>query len=226
MNAHSTEQPLERRELGTDEDVVRRVLAGEVHLYEVIMRRHNRRLYRVARSILREDDEASDVMQDAYVRAYEHLAQFKGAGTFSTWLTRIAVYEAFARLRRRGRHASFDEEEAEHEDCVMATNPRTPEQSAHDAELRAFLERAIDRLPSDFRTVFMMRAMEEMSTADVAQVLDIPEETVKTRLHRARGLLRRVLTQRLEMSSKDAFSFAGARCDHVVRQVLRRIGRS
>jgi RNA polymerase sigma-70 factor (ECF subfamily) len=215
---------LERRDLGADEEVVRRVLAGEVALYEVIMRRHNRRLYRVARSILRDDDESTDVMQDAYVRAYAHLGQFAGGSTFATWLTRIAVHEALARLRRRRRNASLDDEFG-NEDEVMAPSDRTPEQRAHDSELRTLLEEAVDGLPSAFRTVFVLRTVEEMSTADVAAALAIPEDTVKTRLHRARLMLQRALADRVEATSRDAFVFARPRCDRVVAQVLRQIAK-
>ena len=212
---------LERRDLGPDEDLVRRILAGETSLYEVLMRRHNRRLYRVARSILRSDDDAMDVMQEAYMRGFSHLATFRGGSAFSTWLTRIAVHEALARLRQRKRSASLDEEETE--DSSMAAHDRTPEERAHGAELRRVLESAIDELAPAFRTVFVMRAVEEMSTIETADALGIPEDTVKTRLFRARNELQKKLAERIEASSKDAFSFAGPRCDRVVACVLERI---
>jgi RNA polymerase sigma-70 factor (ECF subfamily) len=210
---------LERRDLGTDELVVARVLAGQVDLYEVIMRRYNRRLFRIARSIVRDDDEAEDVMQAAYLRAYEHLRQFAGAATFATWLTRIAVHEALARLRRRKRSASLDDELSD-EDERMATRGRNAEQQTLDLELRPMLEQAIDALPPAFRTVFVMRTVEEMSTAEVAQALAIPEDTVKTRLHRARGLLQQAFVDRIDMSARDALAFERPRCDHLVDQVI------
>jgi RNA polymerase sigma-70 factor, ECF subfamily len=213
---------LERRELGSDESVVARVLAGEVDLYEVIMRRYNRRLFRVARAILREDAEAEDVMQDAYVRAYEHLAQFQGASAFATWLTRIAVHEALARLRRRNRSASLEDEVAD-EDERMATKERNAEQRTHDHELRSVLEDAVDALPPAFRTVFVLRAVEEMSTVEVAAALGIPEDTVKTRLHRARGLLQKSITARIDATAREAYVFQRPRCNRVVEQVLLRI---
>jgi RNA polymerase sigma-70 factor (ECF subfamily) len=213
---------LERRDLGPDEGIVARVLAGEEHLFEVIMRRHNQRLYRAARSILREDDEAEDVMQDAYVRAYSHLRDFHGDAAFSTWLTRIAVHEALARLRRRKRNPSLDDELGA-EDDLMNTEERTPEQRTHDAELRVVLEQAVDALPPAFRVVFVMRSVEDMSTADTAATLGIPEDTVKTRLFRARALLQKSLAERLEATSRDAFSFQRPRCDRVVHAVLERI---
>lgn len=210
---------LERHDLGSDELVVTRVLAGEIDLYEVIMRRHNRRLFRVARGIVREDDEAEDVMQDAYVRAYEHLQQFAGASSFATWLTRIAVHEALARIRRKKRTASLEDEVGD-EDERMATNDRNAEQQTLDRELRPVIEGAIDALPPAFRTVFVMRAVEEMSTAEVAESLAIPEDTVKTRLHRARGLLQKAIAQRIDATAREAFSFEKPRCDRVVDQVL------
>lgn len=216
---------LERRELGSDEEVVTRVLAGEIDLYEVIMRRYNRRLYRVARSIVRDDDEAEDVMQGAYVQAYEHLRQFQGASSFATWLTRIAVHEALARLRRRKRNASLEDEVGD-EDERMAGRERTAEQNTLDRELRPVIEQAVESLPPAFRAVFVLRAVEELSTAEVAASLSIPEDTVKTRLHRARGLLQRSIADRIDAGARDAFSFERPRCDRVVRNVFARIAPS
>ncbi len=215
-----TDEPSSNRpDLGPDEALVRRVLGGELGLYEVIMRRHNRRLFRVARSILREDGEAEDVVQDAYVRAYAHLAQFQGESAFGTWLTRIAVHEALARVRKRSRNASLDDEAVQSEDVVADRSP-SPEQRAHDRELRRVLEDAVDALPLAFRTVFVMRAVDEMSTTDAAAVLGIPEDTVRTRLHRARGLLQAMLVKRIEVGARDAFGFQGERCDRIVASVL------
>lgn len=213
---------LQRHELGPDEAVIARVLAGEAHLFEAIMRRHNQRLYRTARSIVRDDDEAQDVIQDAYVRAYTHLHDFRGDAAFSTWLTRIAVHEALARLRRRKRNVSLDDEVGA-EDDVMKTDDRSPEQHTHDVELRVVLEEAVDALPPAFRAVFVLRSVEDMSTVDTAAALGIPEDTVKTRLFRARALLQKSLVVRLEATSRDAFSFERPRCDVVVRAVLTRI---
>jgi len=215
---------LERRELGSDESVVTRILEGEVDLYEVIIRRYNRRLFRVARSILREDDEAEDVMQDAYVRAYEHLQQFRGAASFATWLTRIAVHEALARLRKRHRNASLEEETSD-DDERMATKERSAEQVTADRELRAVLEEAVDDLPPAFRAVFVLRTVEEMSTAEVAAALSIPEDTVKTRLHRARGILQRSISDRVDAVARASFTFERPRCDRVVARVLARVVR-
>jgi RNA polymerase sigma-70 factor (ECF subfamily) len=206
----------------TDEQIVERVRAGDVRLFEHVMRRNNARIYRAARAILRSDHEAEDVMQDAYVRAYEHLAEFDGRARFSTWLTRIAVHEAFARVRRARRHEPFDAETQE--SSMPSPAPHTPEQIASDGELRGALERAIDALPDDFRAVFVLRAVEEMSGAETAECLGIPEETVKTRLFRARGRLQEALLEQLGPAIKGAFDFQRPRCDRVVAGVLRRIG--
>jgi RNA polymerase sigma-70 factor (ECF subfamily) len=209
----------------SDEEVVRRVRAGETALFEVVMRRYNQRLYRVARAILRNDAEAEDVMQQAYVNAYRHLDQFAGLARFSTWLTRIAVHEALARSRRRGR---FDEQETVDEwdrdamDTLKSPGP-DPERQAFAGELRTLIESAIEALPEHYRAVFVMRAVEGMSTAESADCLDITEETAKTRLHRARMLLRDALYQRAGIESAAAFSFEAPRCDRVVDSVFAQI---
>ena len=202
--------------------MVRRVRAGETGLFEVVMRRYNQRLYRVARAILRDDAEAEDVTQQAYVNAYRHLDQFAGRAMFSTWLTRIAVHEALARARRRGR---FDEQEAVDDwdgdtmDSLKSSGP-DPERQAFAGELRALIESAIEALPEHYRAVFVMREVEGMSTAESAECLDITEETAKTRLHRARMLLRESLHQRAGIESGAAFPFEAPRCDRVVAAVF------
>jgi RNA polymerase sigma-70 factor (ECF subfamily) len=202
----------------SDETLVARVLAGETAVFELLMRRHNRRVFRTARAILREDTEAEDVMQEAYVSAFTHLADFAGRARFSTWLVRITVHEALARLRKSKRMTSLDDEQ---EDAMSTA--RSPEQAASDVEVRAVLETAVDALPIAFRTVFVMRAVEEMTVGEVAEALDIPEETVRTRLHRARGMLRNALEQRLDAATPNAFDFHLSRCDRVVDAVLKRI---
>jgi RNA polymerase sigma-70 factor (ECF subfamily) len=208
-----------------DEDVVKRVLAGETSLYEILMRRYNQRLYRVARSILRNDGDAEDVMQEAYVRAYEHLNQFAGQARFSTWLTKIAVYEALGRLRRQGRTENLDSvlDSDRHVMARMTSDTRDPERQAYDHELRIVLEGAIDSLPETYRLVFMLRAVEGMSVAETAGCLDIGVEAVKTRLHRARSLLRKDLQQRAGVVTAQTFPFHLSRCDRVVEAVFRRI---
>ena len=209
----------------SDEEVVARVLAGETSMFEIVMRRYNQRLYRVARSILRNDSEAEDVMQDAYVRAYEHLDQFAGKARFSTWLTRIAVNEALARQRRGNRYQELEPMSQSDGDPMdgfrsMALNP---EQEASNSQIRRLLEEAVEKLPDVYRTVFMLRDIEEMSTTDTANVLEISEENVKVRLHRARALLRKSLYARAGMERKEAFNFQAVRCDRVVKNVFERI---
>lgn len=210
-------------ELLSDEEVVARVLAGETAMFEIVMRRHNQLLYRVARSILRNDTEAEDVMQDAYVRAYEHLDQYAGKVKFSTWLTRIAVHEALARQRRGNR---YQEPMSELEGDPMnrfSSLALNPEQQASNSEVRRLLEEALEKLPNAYRTIFVLRDVEEMSTADAADILEISEENVKVRLHRARALLRKSLFARAGMERKEAFNFHAVRCDRVVKNVFERI---
>src|SRR5512137_1153443 len=214
-----------RSEAWTDEQVVERVLAGETALYEIIMRRYNQRIYRIARAILRDDSEAEDVMQDAYVRAYEHLQQFSARAPFSAWLTRIAVNEALARLRQGKRNQQFAglDEEGESEVNLPSSAPN-PEQSASQSELSRLLEGAVLALPVQYRAVVMMRDVEELSTTETAEVLNLSEENVKVRLHRGRAMMRKELFARVGAGAKDAFPFMGARCDRVVEKVLQRLG--
>jgi RNA polymerase sigma-70 factor, ECF subfamily len=204
----------------TDEAIVARVLEGDTAAFELLMRRHNQRVFRATRAVLHDDDEAEDAMQAAYISAYTHLRDFGGRAAFSTWLTRIAIHEALARLRKAKRTASLDDVEIEEEQMA---DTRSPEDAASDVELRAALEEAVDSLPLGFRTVFVMRAVEEMSAVDVAVALGIPEETVRTRLHRARGLLRDRLAKKLEDSAPQAYAFHLSRCDRVVAAVLARL---
>lgn len=215
------------QELLSDEEVVARILAGETAMFEIVMRRHNQRLYRAARSILRNDNEAEDVMQDAYVRAYEHLGQFAGRAKFSTWLTRIAVHEALARQRRGNRYQELEpmsELEGDRMDRLASLAP-DPEQQASNSQVRSLLEEAVEKLPDVYRTIFVLRDIEEMTTADTAEVLEISEENVKVRLHRARALLRKNLFARAGMERKEAFTFHAVRCDRVVQNVFERIQR-
>jgi len=204
----------------SDEQVVARVRRGETALFEVIMRRYNQRLYRAARAILHDDGEAEDVVQEAYVRAFTHLDQFAGRAAFGTWLTRIAVHEALARARRRGRLQSLGDEGAEGDDMTAFRSAADVEKQAADRELGRVLEAAIEALPDPFRAVFVLREIEEMSTAETAAVRD----PVKTRLHRARALLRRALYAGTREAAHEVFQFGFARCDRVVAAVLGRIG--
>jgi RNA polymerase sigma-70 factor, ECF subfamily len=209
----------------SDEEVVTRVLAGETGMFEIIMRRHNQRLYRVARAILRNDAEAEDVMQDAYVRAYEHLDQLAARAKFSTWLTRIAVHEALSRQRRGSRYQELEpmsEREGDPMDRFASLAP-DPEQQASNSEVRRLLEEAVEKLPDAYRTIFILRDIEDMSTTDAADVLEITEDNVKVRLHRARALLRKSFYARAGMERKEAFNFHAVRCDRVVKNVFERI---
>lgn len=211
----------------TDEEIVVRVLAGETALYEIIMRRYNQRLYRVVRAMLRDDSEAEDVMQDAYVRAYQHLDQFENRAPFSTWLTRIAVHEGLARLRSRKRTEQL---QLDGDDGESAMDPSDsspdPEQNTSQSEINQMLEEAILALPRDYRAVLMLRDIEELSTAETAASLGISEENVKVRLFRGRAMVRRTLFERVGSSAKSAFPFMGERCDRVVAQVFKKIAES
>ncbi|HLW54603.1 MAG TPA: RNA polymerase sigma factor [Candidatus Angelobacter sp.] len=208
----------------SDEEAVTRVLAGETALFEVIMRRYNQRLYRVARAILRDDGEAQDVIQDAYVRAYEHLDQFAGRAAFSTWLTRIAIHEALARKRRRSRLEELETVQ-KRGDSIPALRSSTPDPEAQTAQsqVRKLLEAAIGALPDDYRTVVVMREVEEMNVAETAASLEVTEALVKTRLHRAHAMLRKELYARALGRVADLYPFLGVRCDRIVKNVLERI---
>ena len=214
-----------KSESHSDEEIVERVKGGEVALYEIIMRRYNQRLYRVARAVLRDDAEAEDVMQDAYVRAYQHLDQFAGRSLFSTWLTRIALHEALSRLRLRNRNQQFDDTGRDGESSMnnMAESSPDPEQNASRAELSHLLEEALLGLPEQFRTVVMLRDVEGMSTAETASALDLTEDNVKIRLIGGAPWLGDGLLSAWARKAKDAFPFMGDRCDRVVLDVLARL---
>jgi RNA polymerase sigma-70 factor (ECF subfamily) len=201
----------------TDLQVIERVLAGDVQLFELLMRRYNERIYRAIRSILRDEAEAEDAMQSAYLHAYAHLREFEARSSFATWLTRIAIHEALGRKRRGLRSVPTEE------DPDMVSPTRSPEAGAEDKEHRRMLASAIDSLPEHFRTVFVLRQVQELSVEETAQCLDLKPETVKTRLHRARALLRRSLLDQLDPAAPRAWSFEIPRCDRVVSAVLARI---
>jgi RNA polymerase sigma-70 factor (ECF subfamily) len=208
----------------TDEEVVERIHAGETALFEVIMRRYNRRLYRVSRSILGDDAEAEDVTQDAYVRAYLHLDQFDHRARFSTWLTRIAVHEALSRARKRQRIVEIDAaSELTEGRMKLESKMPSPEQEVLTNTTRIMLEGAVDKLPETYRSVFMLREVEGMTTAETADCLDLSEEAVKVRLHRARSLLRKEIYAQTGAATASAFQFMGARCDRLVSAVMKRI---
>jgi RNA polymerase sigma-70 factor (ECF subfamily) len=221
----------DRRQLErlSDAEVVARVLAGEHALFELIMRRYNRRLFRIARGILRDDAEAEDAVQEAYVSACFKLKQFRGPEGFATWLCQIATNAALMKRRsniRGGLTLVGSPDEAQADEIAVAelrSLPETPDAALHAHQLRSMLEQAIDELPETYRSAFVMREVEQMSVADTARCLGIEEATVKTRVHRARRLLQRDLTAELAAALTGAYDFDGARCDRIVANVIARL---
>ena len=226
MSEAAAASAVERASWGSlpDDEVVRRVLDGDTVVFEILMRRYNRRLYRVARAILRDDSEAEDVMQHAYVAAYTHLRQYAGRAAFSTWLTRIAVHEALSRARRRFRELQPGPSWDADEDATsrLAASGPDPEQQMLDGELRSVLESAIEALPMVYRSVFVLRDVEGLSTSETAECLGLSIDVVKTRLHRARARLREELFQR-DGVGVAVYPLHLSRCDRVVRGVFERL---
>ena len=203
---------------------------GNTRAFEVIMRRHNRLLFRSARSILKSDAETEDAVQDAYLNAWRALGTFRDDAKLSTWLVRIVLNEALKRVRRRASNVvMFDSGAAvgdgQPEASMEADHDQQPDLVASRAEMRRLMEARIDELPELFRTVFMLRAVEEMTVEEVSAALDIPEATVRTRFFRARSQLRESLSRDMDFALEDAFSFDGARCDRIVAGVLALITR-
>jgi RNA polymerase sigma-70 factor (ECF subfamily) len=217
-----------------DSELVRRVASKDHEAFRVLMRRHNQMLYRAARSILKNEAEAEDAVQEAYMQAYRAMGTFRGDAKISTWLVRIVVNESITRLHKHARRAEIirlDGEESQpdlqsSEDSMNESSPEQPERAAVRSETRRLLETKIDELPDVFRAVFVLRGVEEMSVEDAAIALDIPEATVRTRFFRARGLLRESLSREIDLAHGDAFSFAGARCDRIIANVMARLQRS
>lgn len=216
----------------SDADIVKRVRAGEPALFEILMRRHNQRLYRAARAVVKDETEVEDVMQQAYVNAFTHLHQFEERSLFSTWLTRITLNEAFGRRRKLRQSESLarvpsdvNEDAGEFMETVRAPQP-DPERQAYAQELHRVLEDAVDALPETYRTVFMLRDVDGLSTSETGEGLGLGEEAVKTRLHRARAMIRRAVTARIGESAAGSFQFNAPRCDRVVAAVLARIAAS
>jgi RNA polymerase sigma-70 factor (ECF subfamily) len=217
----------------SDERLVERARSRDEAAVQLIMQRHNRRLYRVARSVLNDDAEAEDVVQETYFRAFTHLDGFRGDAQLSTWLTRIALNEALGRLRRRRVTVSLkdidainDQGEARVIYLPAARQDSDPEAAAARSEVRRLLEHAVDQLPASFRTVFVLRDIEEMSVEETASQLGLRPETVKTRLHRARRLLRQSLDRTLSSAVGDVFPCAGTRCTRITEAVLERLSLS
>lgn len=214
-----------------DTELVRRVAAQDHDAFRVLMKRHNQMLYRAARSILKNESEAEDAVQEAYLQAYRAMGDFRGDAKVSTWLVRIVVNESITRLHKQTRRAEIirlDGEESQadlhsSEDSMNQSPPEQPDRAALRAETRKLLEAKIDQLPDAFRTVFVLRAVEEMTVEEAAAVLGIPEATVRTRFFRAKGLLRESLSREIDIAHGDAFAFAGARCDRIVANVMARL---
>lgn len=213
-----------------DSELVRRAAAQDHEAFRVLMRRHNQMLYRAARSILKNEAEAEDAVQEAYLQAYRAMGNFRGDAKVSTWLVRIAVNESITRLHKHSRRAEVirlegDDSQDHHssEDSMNESSPEQPERAALRSETRRLLEAKIDELPDAFRTVFVLRAVEELTVEEAAAVLDIPEATVRSRFFRARGLLRESLSREIDLAHSDAFSFAGARCDRIIANVMARL---
>ncbi len=206
----------------SDEEVVERVLAGDSSLFEILMRRYNQRLFRVARAILSDDTEAEDVMQEAYVRAFRELATFRGEARFSTWLTRIACHEALARARKRRRLVRIGEGGGGEPPERPSKNPG-PERDMENRELQAVLRDAVEVLPDPLRTVFCLREVEGLSTEQTADALSLTIENVRVRLHRAKRSLRQTLDQRIGREVRRLYLFEAPRCDRVVAAVFARL---
>ncbi|HKH49140.1 MAG TPA: RNA polymerase sigma factor [Thermoanaerobaculia bacterium] len=219
MMSQAALQPVAAPATLSDEEVVARVLAGDSSLFEILMRRYNQRLFRVARGILADDGEAEDVMQEAYVRAFRELAGFRGEARFSTWLTRIACHEALARARKRQRLVSING--GEPPDPPAAT--LGPERELENRELQTVLRDAVEVLPDPLRAVFCLREIEGLSTEATADALGLTAENVRVRLHRAKRSLRQALDERIGREVRRLYLFDGPHCDRVVEGVFARL---
>ena len=212
----------------SDADLVRRACVRDETAFRRIMERHNRQLYRIARSILRNDSEAEDAVQEAYIKAFTHLEGFRGNSSLATWLSRITLNEALGRLRRDHLTVDIDTLKSQRAEAKIIKFPQTaasgdPERTMAQREILQLVERATDNLPEIFRIVFMTRVIEGMSVEETANLLGLQPETVKTRLHRARRLVREELHKQIGPVLMDAFPFAGRRCERMTNAVLKRL---
>lgn len=212
-----------------EQAILSRVKAGEHDAFALMMRRFNRRLYRLARAIVRDDAEAEDALQDAYLNAFRSVGGFRGESSLSTWLSRLVINESLKRTRRDARRQNvipMTQSPADRElEAVPSNEVGLPDEATDRAQMRAILERNIDALPESFRTVFVLRSVEELTVDETAECLGIPAETVRTRHFRAKTLLRDALARQIDLAERNAFEFAGARCDRIVASVLARVGR-
>ncbi len=215
--------------LADGRNLVERAESGDQSAFRAIMEQNNQRLYRVARAVMKDDTEAEDVVQETYLRAFFNLSKFRGESSLTTWLTRIALNEALGRKRKQRAMVTLETVETAQQTSAQiiqfpAMNTETdPERSAAQSEIQRLLERAMDALPEPFRVVFVMRDVEEMSIEETAFHLGIRPQTVKTRLHRARRLLRQSLDGELASTLKEMFPFAGVRCARITEAVLSRL---
>ena len=214
-----------------DAELAARATVGDQAAFEKIMRRNNQLLFRTARSILKNDEEAEDAVQEAYLHAYRGLGSFRADARLSTWLVRIVANEAFGRLRRRSADVipldTVTDTAAAHTETFMDQDPNgQPEHAAVRAEVRKLIEARIDMLPDAFRTVFMLRAVQEFTVEETAAALGIPEATVRTRFFRARSLMREGLSRDLDLAYEEVFAFDGERCNRIVARVMARLNKS
>lgn len=228
-----TQSQAKREAVGVldDTELVRRVLARDADAFRAIMQRNNRRLYRIARSVLRNSTEAEDVVQETYISAFTHLSSYRGESSLAAWLSRIAMNEALGRLRRRRPTVDMTALEETRTAAEIIQFPLTahnedPERTMAQRQLLQLVEQATDHLPEVYRLVFVARVIEGMSVEETADLLGIKPETVKTRLHRARQLVRDQLDKKIGPVLMDAFPFAGRRCERVTDAVMKRLGLS
>ncbi|MER8766036.1 MULTISPECIES: RNA polymerase sigma factor [unclassified Mesorhizobium] len=209
-----------------DMQLVGRALARDSDAFRTIIKTHNQRLYRIARGVVRNDSEAEDIVQEAYVSAFAHLESFRGDASLATWLSRIVINEALGRLRKRRRMVAMPES-PQAEIIRFPLNPSDdPERTMAQRQILELVERATDSLPDVYRMVFVARVIEGLSIEETAELLGVRPETIKTRLHRARALVRKALDDQIGPVLLDAFPFAGRRCERLTNAVMRRLGLS
>lgn len=221
-------QPYQSVAAPEDLDLARRAGTGDGDAFRAIIRRHNQKLYRLARSIIRNDGEAEDIVQETYVTAFAHLSSFRGEASLATWLSRIAINEALGRLRKRQRAQTVMLEAPANDAQIipfpLTAGPDDPERTMAQRQILALVEQATDALPDVYRTVFVARVIEGLSLEETAELLGLKPQTVKTRLHRARALVRRKLDEQIGPLLLDAFPFAGRRCERLTVSVMKRLG--
>ena len=219
------DNPEASTETEADASFIQQVLDGNLNAYEGIMRRHNQRLFRLARSIVSDDAAAMDVVQEAYITAFNRLQSLRDTKAFATWLARITKNEALMWLRKNHRSITMDEQQLESviELSSLSNRPRKPENELANQQIKKLIEDNIDKLPDSFRSVFMLRAIEQCSVRETAEILEIQEATVKTRFYRAKIILQQQLNQHVEKAGLSIHEFAGARCDAIIQNVMQRI---